>query len=77
MSILHSSKVGIRPKVWSTKELQALRESQSSFAMYDAIPSSSALSSKSEIDPEVAKFLPLLRDYLKRELICLYLICHA
>ncbi|KAF9811111.1 hypothetical protein IEO21_06660 [Rhodonia placenta] len=53
------------PKVWSTKELQALRESQSSFAMYDAIPSSSALSSKSEVDPEVAKFLPLLRDYLK------------
>ncbi|KZT12156.1 uncharacterized protein LAESUDRAFT_720131 [Laetiporus sulphureus 93-53] len=55
------------PKVWSTKELEALKHAQ--VTMYDAIPSSSALPSEPSaapnIDSEVAKFLPLLQDYLK------------
>jgi len=56
------------PKIWSTKELEALRK-LTGFTMYDAVPSSSTLSTStstsSEMDPEVAKFLPLLRDYLR------------
>lgn len=63
--IICSCTCWIRPKVWSTKELEALRQSESGFTMYDAIPSSSALSTSSEVDPEVVKFLPLLRDYLQ------------
>ncbi|PCH40364.1 hypothetical protein WOLCODRAFT_117143 [Wolfiporia cocos MD-104 SS10] len=54
------------PKIWSTKELEALRASRSKFTMYDAVLSTSNLSSSAskipEIDPEVAKFLPLLKD---------------
>ena len=57
------------PKVHSYKELQ-----NATFVMYDAVPSSSSLVSLAspgrlagpgDNDPEVAKFLPLLQDYLK------------
>ena len=55
----------------SYKDLQ-----KATITMYDAIPSSSTLASlaspnpsaqgdRMEVDPEVAKFLPLLQDYLK------------
>ncbi|KAI0917516.1 hypothetical protein AcW1_007304 [Taiwanofungus camphoratus] len=59
------------PKVWSTKELNALHQSHSGLTMYDAVPSSSTLasvtsaSSTTNTDAEVAKFLPLLKDYLR------------
>lgn len=61
-----------RPKVHSYKDLQ-----KATFTMYDAIPSSSSLASlaspnptaqggdRPDVDAEVAKFLPLLQDYLK------------
>ncbi|KAH9950616.1 hypothetical protein B0H21DRAFT_819076 [Amylocystis lapponica] len=61
------------PKVWSSKELQAAK---SAFRMYDAVPSSSTLASLASAtsagsvstageDAEMAKFLPMLQDYLK------------
>ncbi|CCL99468.1 uncharacterized protein FIBRA_01486 [Fibroporia radiculosa] len=54
------------PKVWSTKELEALRQSQSGLKLYDAILSSSSLTSTvSDMDPEMANFLPMLQDYLR------------
>ena len=59
-----------RPKVHSYKDLE-----RATFTLYDAVPSSSSLASmaspipatpdKMDIDPEVAKFLPMLQDYLK------------
>lgn len=36
--------------------------------MYEAIPSSTSLANTASEDPEMAKFLPMLNDYLRREL---------
>ena len=47
------------------KELEAARKAKAQLTMYDAVPSSGAAEAGA-IDPEVAKFLPLLQDYLKR-----------
>ena len=53
-----------------------MREAQSKFKMFEAVPSSSSLGALDSMnismtpsvdDPEVAKFLPLLQDYLKSE----------
>lgn len=55
-----------RPKVWSTKELEAAKRAVQ-FKMYEAVPSTSTgkkASTPSEIDAEIDKFLPLLKDYL-------------
>lgn len=56
-----------RPKVWSLKELEAARAAKARLALYDAVPSAGATESSS-MDSEIAKFLPLLQDYLKRML---------
>ncbi|KAI0754619.1 hypothetical protein C8Q80DRAFT_1139964 [Daedaleopsis nitida] len=54
------------PKVWSGKELEALKRA-AQFKMYEAVPSTSrgkAASAPTETDAEIEKFLPLLKDYL-------------
>lgn len=55
----------LRPKVWSSKELDAIKRA-AQFKMYDAVPSTahSAAPSMSETDAEIEKFLPMLKDYL-------------
>ncbi|OCH91098.1 hypothetical protein OBBRIDRAFT_792609 [Obba rivulosa] len=57
------------PKVWSHKELEAARKARSAFTMYDAVLSSASAACRvpqaAEQDPEMAKFLPLLQEYLK------------
>jgi hypothetical protein len=68
--VLTLEAAGYRPKVHSYKDLQ-----RATFTMYDAVPSSSSLASlasptsatpaRTDVDHEVAKFLPLLQDYLK------------
>ncbi|KZT67116.1 hypothetical protein DAEQUDRAFT_746297 [Daedalea quercina L-15889] len=55
------------PKVWSMKELEAARAAQAQLTVYEAVPSSSGLAASTSVDPEVAKFLPLLQEYLKLE----------
>ncbi len=40
--------------------------------MFDAIPSREKLSQAGETDPEMDKFLPLLKDYLRSEQ---YIVC--
>ena len=45
------------------KELEAARRAKDQLTLYDAVPSAGAAEA---VDPEVAKFLPLLQDYLKR-----------
>lgn len=47
------------------KELEAARAAKAQLALYDAVPSAGVAESGS-VDSEVAKFLPLLQDYLKR-----------
>ena len=57
-----------RPKVWSTKELEAIKKS-AQFKMYEAVLSTgekTGVSVPSEADTEIEKFLPLLKDYLNR-----------
>ncbi|EPT00311.1 hypothetical protein FOMPIDRAFT_1060482 [Fomitopsis schrenkii] len=54
------------PRVWSMKELEAARAAKAQLALYDAVPSAGVAESGS-VDSEVAKFLPLLQDYLKLE----------
>ena len=57
-----------RPKVWSTKELEAMkRAAQAKFKMYEAVPSGAGNKPGAEpmdADEEIEKFLPLLKDYL-------------
>ncbi|KAI0088498.1 hypothetical protein BDY19DRAFT_947965 [Irpex rosettiformis] len=50
------------PKVHSYKDLQ-----KASFTMYEAIPSSKSVANMAgpPDDPEIAKFLPMLNDYLR------------
>ncbi|TFY56650.1 hypothetical protein EVJ58_g7507 [Rhodofomes roseus] len=55
------------PKVWSMKELEAARAAQAGLAVYEAVPSTSGIEASDSVDAEVAKFLPLLQDYLKLE----------
>ncbi|TCD62096.1 hypothetical protein EIP91_007471 [Steccherinum ochraceum] len=54
------------PKVVAYKDLVA-QDSQPSFTMYDAVPSTSSLASApaDETDHEVDKFLPMLKEYLR------------
>ncbi|TBU39125.1 hypothetical protein BD309DRAFT_970384 [Dichomitus squalens] len=54
------------PKVWSSKELDAAKRA-AQVKMYDAVPSTSTgkqAGAPSEVDVEIDKFLPLLKDYL-------------
>ncbi|KAM5540906.1 hypothetical protein V8D89_005550 [Ganoderma adspersum] len=54
------------PKVWSTKELEAAKRA-AQFKMYEAVPSTSTGKKApvpTEMDTEIDKFLPLLKDYL-------------
>ena len=58
-----------RPKVWSTKELEAAKRT-AQFKMYEAVPSTSTGKKApvpTEMDVEIDKFLPLLKDYLNGE----------
>ncbi|KAI0768870.1 hypothetical protein BC629DRAFT_1595974 [Irpex lacteus] len=48
------------PKIHSYKELQ-----KASVTMYEAIPSSTSLANTASEDAEMAKFLPMLNDYLR------------
>ena len=52
--------------MWSSKELEAAKRA-AQFKMYEAVPSTSAskqAGTSSEMDAEIDKFLPLLKDYL-------------
>ncbi|KAI1789407.1 hypothetical protein LXA43DRAFT_1021522 [Ganoderma leucocontextum] len=54
------------PKVWSTKELEAAKRA-AQFKMYEAVPSTSTgkkVPVPNEMDAEIDKFLPMLKDYL-------------
>ncbi|PIL35209.1 hypothetical protein GSI_02999 [Ganoderma sinense ZZ0214-1] len=54
------------PKVWSTRELEAAKRA-AQFKMYEAVPSTSTGKKApvpTEMDAEIDKFLPLLKDYL-------------
>ncbi|THH19835.1 hypothetical protein EUX98_g8696 [Antrodiella citrinella] len=66
-SARQTSQPSAPPKVAAYKDLVAEGQRQPSFTMYDAIPSSSTLSSapSSEADREMAKFMPMLNEYLK------------
>ncbi|KAH9922612.1 uncharacterized protein B0H18DRAFT_1017058 [Fomitopsis serialis] len=55
------------PKVWSMRELEAARAAQARLAMYEAVPSTSGVEASDSVDADIAKFLPLLQDYLKLE----------
>ncbi|GBE85222.1 hypothetical protein BKA93DRAFT_751605 [Sparassis latifolia] len=70
---LHRRAPTAPPKVWSKRELEEMKRVQSGFRMYDVVPSSTtaaslrsgALDAAQDVDQEMAKFLPMLQDYLK------------
>ncbi|EMD39681.1 hypothetical protein CERSUDRAFT_103673 [Gelatoporia subvermispora B] len=57
------------PKVWSQKELEAAQKARSAFTLYDAVLSPPSgdrrVARGAPEDEEMAKFLPLLQEYLK------------
>jgi hypothetical protein len=64
-SIRRSHAICISPEVISSKDLLRKKSLLPDFKMYDAVPAADKTPSAPPVDPEIAKFLPMLDDYLK------------